>query len=76
MHVKDTGRGISPEDIPKLFTKFGKLQRTAEINSEGIGLGLTIVKQIVESSKGQVGIESAGHNQGTLFKFSMQLDPV
>ena len=50
IHVKDTGRGILPEDIPKLFTEFGKLQKTADINAEGIGLGLTIVKQIVETS--------------------------
>ena len=44
VHVKDTGAGIAPEDIPKLFSRFGKLHRTAEMNHEGIGLGLTIVK--------------------------------
>ena len=48
VHVKDTGAGIAPEDIPNLFSRFGKLHRTAEMNHEGIGLGLTIVKQIVE----------------------------
>ena len=42
--VTDTGCGIDPNDIPLLFTRFGKLQRTASINSEGIGLGLNIVK--------------------------------
>ena len=44
VHIKDTGKGITIEEIPKLFTRFGKLQRTAELNNEGIGLGLTIVK--------------------------------
>ena len=44
--VTDTGFGITAEDYPKLFTRFGKLQRTAKMNSEGIGLGLTIVKHI------------------------------
>ena len=44
IHVEDTGSGITAEDIPKLFSKFGKLQRTARMNSSGIGLGLTIVK--------------------------------
>ena len=44
MYVKDTGAGIAQEDIPKLFNRFGKLHRTAEMNHEGIGLGLTIVK--------------------------------
>lgn len=48
--VRDTGVGIAPEDFPKLFTRFGKLHRTAVMNSEGIGLGLTIVKHIVEKS--------------------------
>ena len=36
--------GIKEEDIEKLFTRFGKLKRTAAMNSEGLGLGLTIVK--------------------------------
>ena len=45
--VRDTGRGIAPEDLPKLFSRFGKLARTADVNNEGIGLGLTIVKSIV-----------------------------
>ena len=48
MQIKDTGVGIAEEDLPKLFTRFGKLVRTANINSEGIGLGLTIVEEIIE----------------------------
>ena len=50
--VEDTGVGISAADLPTLFRKFGKLQRTAEMNSHGIGLGLTIVRQIVETHDG------------------------
>ena len=60
MHVEDTGVGIEADDISKLFSKFGKLHRTADINSEGLGLGLTIVKQIVEAGGGQVNVESEG----------------
>ena len=56
--MRDTGAGIAPEDIPKLFSRFGKLHRTAEMNHEGIGLGLTIVKQIVESCGGKIGVTS------------------
>ena len=44
IHVCDSGAGIDTEDFPKIFTRFGKLHRTAEMNHEGIGLGLTIVK--------------------------------
>ena len=43
VQIKDSGTGIAAEDFPKLFTRFGKLQRTAALNSTGIGLGLTIV---------------------------------
>ena len=43
IEVKDSGVGIAPEEMPKLFTRFGKLLRTASINHEGIGLGLNIV---------------------------------
>ena len=44
VHVVDTGVGIAKEDLSKLFFKFGKLHRTANLNHNGIGLGLTIVK--------------------------------
>lgn len=56
----DTGVGIAQEDLSKLFSKFGKLHRTASLNHEGIGLGLTIVKQIVEKSGGKVSVHSEG----------------
>ena len=42
--VKDTGSGIEKQDLAKLFSRFGKLSRTADVNHEGLGLGLTIVK--------------------------------
>ena len=42
--VIDTGVGIAEDEIPILFNRFGKLHRTASMNSQGIGLGLTIVK--------------------------------
>jgi len=71
--VKDNGRGISPDDIDSLFKRFGKLQRTAEMNNEGVGLGLTIVKQIVESCNGKVSVRSPGVGKGTTMSFSMQM---
>ena len=44
IHVQDTGAGIARSDFGRLFTRFGKLLRTAEMNTSGIGLGLSIVK--------------------------------
>ena len=54
MQVLDTGVGIIEEDLPKLFNKFGVLSRTADMNHDGIGLGLTIVRQIVEEAEGKI----------------------
>ena len=73
VHVKDTGAGIAPEDMPKLFSRFGKLHRTAEMNHEGIGLGLTIVKQIVESCGGEISVSSEGLGHGCVFCFTMKM---
>ena len=42
VHVVDTGKGIATKDVDRLFKMFGKLRRTAEMNHEGIGLGLMI----------------------------------
>lgn len=42
IRVSDTGIGIKDEDRNKIFTMFGKLEATAEINTNGIGLGLSI----------------------------------
>ena len=74
--VIDTGAGIAPEDMAALFSRFGKLLRTAEINSEGIGLGLMIVKQIVESASGEVKVFSEGVGKGSTFTFSMLMPSV
>lgn len=75
VQIKDTGAGIAPEDIPKLFNRFGKLHRTAKMNHEGIGLGLTIVKQIVEKCQGTIGVISEGIGHGSIFYFSMKMRP-
>ena len=71
--VSDTGRGIARRDLSKLFSRFGKLQRTAEINHEGIGLGLTIVKKIIEQHHGSITVDSKGVGKGCTFKFEMQM---
>ena len=52
--VNDTGKGISQEDLKNLFTKFGKVHRTAEENHEGLGMGLMISQAIVAKSLGLI----------------------
>ena len=59
--------------MPTLFTRFGKLQRTAKLNNDGIGLGLMIVKSIVEASGGTIVAESNGiYGKGSLFIFTFK----
>ena len=74
--VIDTGVGIAAADMGALFSRFGKLHRTADMNNEGIGLGLTIVKQIVESAQGKVTVSSEGVGKGSTFSFSMMMPTV
>nr|KJB12834.1 hypothetical protein B456_002G038300 [Gossypium raimondii] len=57
VQVKDSGVGISPQDIPKLFTKFAQTQSTATRNSGGSGLGLAICKRFVNLMEGHIWIE-------------------
>lgn len=58
IEVRDTGIGISPEDITKLFVKFQQLDSTSKKTYSGTGLGLALVKRIVEVQGGQVGVDS------------------
>ena len=71
--VIDDGRGIKAEDIGKLFCMFGKLRRTAEINNEGIGMGLMICQSLVKMNHGTISAHSKGLNKGSIFSFTMHM---
>ena len=73
--VVDNGKGIKSEDMTKLFKCFGKLKRTAEINSEGIGMGLMICQNLVQMNQGTISAHSEGPNKGSTFSFSMHMKP-
>jgi two-component system, NtrC family, sensor histidine kinase GlrK len=52
--VKDSGIGIDPEDVPRLFTKFFQARNVTQINVKGTGVGLALVKAIVDGHGGKV----------------------
>ncbi len=70
MRIEDSGYGISPENIPKLFMNFGKLEEHAGGNKQGTGLGLSICKSLIELMGGSVRVESEV-NKGTTFIMSL-----
>ncbi|KAJ0910225.1 putative histidine kinase response regulator and transcription factor RR-A-type family [Helianthus annuus] len=73
VQVKDTGIGISQQDIPKLFTKFAENQSTASRNPGGSGLGLAICKRFVNLMEGNIWIESEGAGKGSTAIFYVKL---
>ncbi len=66
LSIKDTGVGISKEVIGTLFAKFSRGDG-AKLNSTGTGLGLYLVKEIVEAHHGRVWVESEGTGHGSTF---------
>ena len=64
--VEDTGRGIKPEDIDKLFTKFERIDANQNTTIEGTGLGLAITKKLVEMMGGKISVQSK-YGKGSLF---------
>ena len=67
VHVKDSGKGIDEEIVPRLFTKFATNSET------GTGLGLFIAKSIVEAHGGKIWAENNDGEKGATFSFSLPL---
>jgi two-component system sensor histidine kinase VicK len=71
--IKDTGIGVPPEAMEKLFTKFYRADNALKAQTEGSGLGLYIVKTIVNAHGGEIWIESE-LNRGTTVHFTLPTD--
>lgn len=71
MQVIDTGIGIRTEQIPHLFERFQQAEGSVNRSYEGSGLGLALVKELVELHKGQISVESV-YSKGTTFTVWLQ----
>lgn len=73
LQVTDTGKGISPEFIPHVFDRFRQADSTTTRSYGGLGLGLAIVRHLVELHGGTVRAESPGEGQGATFIVQLPL---
>lgn len=65
--VKDSGIGINPSEIDKLFIKFSRTKDASKTNVSGTGLGLYIAKKMIEASGGSIKVISSGKEEGATF---------
>ncbi|MBE9010921.1 response regulator [Pseudanabaenaceae cyanobacterium LEGE 13415] len=73
IQVTDTGKGIEPDFLPYVFDRFRQADSATTRRFGGLGLGLAIVRQIVELHGGMVHVESKGENQGSTFTVTLPL---
>ena len=71
VEIRDQGAGLSPEDISRLFGRFQRLSAKPTAGETSTGLGLSIVKRIVDLHGGQITVESSGPGQGATFRMTL-----
>lgn len=71
--VKDNGIGIPEKELPLIFTKFYRGDKARLIDTEGMGIGLFVTREIILRHHGKVGVESLGLNKGSTFSFILPI---
>ncbi|HEY0050074.1 MAG TPA: PAS domain S-box protein [Pyrinomonadaceae bacterium] len=73
LNVTDTGIGIEPDFLPQIFDRFRQADSTTRRTHSGLGLGLTIVRHLIELHGGRVSAESEGIGKGASFTIELPL---
>ncbi|HYF18073.1 MAG TPA: PAS domain-containing sensor histidine kinase [Ramlibacter sp.] len=73
LEVADNGIGIAPENLPRVFDLFSQVDRTLARTQGGLGIGLWLVKQLVELHHGRIEAFSEGPDRGSLFRVRLPL---
>lgn len=74
LEIKDTGIGISPENLNKIFDRFYQVDQSLNRTYQGSGLGLILVKNFVDLMQGTIDVESR-LGEGTIFKIAIPFKP-
>ena len=73
VEIRDSGQGIKPEFLPFVFERFRQADNSYTRQVGGLGLGLAIVRHLVELHGGEVGVQSEGDNRGAAFTVSLPI---
>lgn len=73
--VRDSGVGIAPEMLPRVFELFAQADHSLDRSKGGLGIGLTLVQKLVEMHGGQIGAHSDGLGRGSTFTIELPLTP-
>jgi signal transduction histidine kinase len=75
VHVRDTGIGIPPEHLPRIFERFYRVDKARSRQQGGFGLGLSIAKHLAESLGGKITVQSEV-GKGSIFTLWLPIDKI
>ena len=76
VRIRDTGMGIAPEALPRVFDMFQQAEPILERSAGGLGIGLTLARRLVEMHDGRIDVRSAGPGQGTEVEIRLPISAV